>query len=192
MTASAPPTALRAPMSNEGWTYHRGTGGGLPRALLRPDTPWPSPTRRAKASATRTPSAWECVQAIRTTLGLSMTELAKELGVSRQAIYKWEQGSKPDIAVDGALNRLHKVATAFCDAGISDAKQLVRRPQFAGESLLELWRKQKENGTSVQALVKEERRMQSEYESFKRGSSKAVNKDAWRSYLSIPSTDEER
>lgn len=50
------------------------------------------------------------LRVLRTSLGMSRTELANELGVSFETLVKWERGPEPGAA---RLNRIPEMAVRF-------------------------------------------------------------------------------
>jgi transcriptional regulator with XRE-family HTH domain len=57
------------------------------------------------------PNFGEKIKMLRTAKGLSLEQLAQEIGVTRQAIYKYEQGvSLPTILVAKQLARVFRVS----------------------------------------------------------------------------------
>lgn len=74
---------------------------------------------------------------IREVLKPTMLELASLFGVSRQAVYDWQQGSQPVPQTAQRLAQLASVADVFAEAGLSvDAKPL-RRKVAGGRTLLD-------------------------------------------------------
>jgi DNA-binding XRE family transcriptional regulator len=87
---------------------------------------------------------------IRRVLQPSVTDLAKALGVSRQAIYDWQAG-RPIAAENVA--RLHDIARAadlFAREGIEPTAHIMRRPIVNGENLFDIIR----NGGSAEAAAR--------------------------------------
>jgi hypothetical protein len=77
---------------------------------------------------------------IRSVLRPSVTDLAKALDVSRQAIYDWQAG-KP-IAAENAerLNDIARAADLFAREGLQATAQVMRRPISKGKNLFEIIR----------------------------------------------------
>lgn len=59
------------------------------------------------------------IQSLRKTKGISQEQLADELGVSRQAVSKWESGqSMPDIEKIILMSEYFKITTDYLLKGI--------------------------------------------------------------------------
>lgn len=85
-------------------------------------------------------SAEEHLVNIRSVIGLPMSELAKELNVTRQALYKWLSAeSHPDSPEKVEhIKRLSIIADLFSANGLSNGKSLVKIRAFDGDCLLDV------------------------------------------------------
>lgn len=91
-----------------------------------------------EAAKGRTPA--EDLGHIRSVLKPAVIDLANALGVSRQAVYDWQNGKA--IAAENAsrLAELAGAADIFSAAGITTSPQLLRRPIMAGKTLFDIAR----------------------------------------------------
>ena len=96
---------------------------------------------------------------IRAVLRLTITDLARALGVSQQAVYDWQSGKQ--IAVDNAtrLADLARAADVFAEEGTTVSAQLLQRPIVSGKGLLDIAR---EGGSAEEAARKLIQMMQRE------------------------------
>ena len=94
-----------------------------------PDTP---------ALPIRTPA--EDLAHVRATLKPSVTDLASALGVSRQAVYDWNQGKPVAPANAARLADLAKAADVLSVEGLTTTSSVLRRPIIAGKSLFDIVR----------------------------------------------------
>lgn len=110
--------------------YNQRSGMGYPLTAIR------KPVERGISNALRDPSA--DLEHIKKTLRISVSGLARVLGVSRQAVYDWQAG-KP-IAHENAerLADLARAADVFVDASIEPSAQLFRRTISSGKGLLDI------------------------------------------------------
>ncbi|HBB5094751.1 hypothetical protein ACRW6W_01620 [Escherichia coli] len=85
-------------------------------------------------------SAEEHLVNVRNVIGLPMSELAKELNVTRQALYKWLSAeSQPDSPEKVEhIKRLSIIADLFSANELSNGKSLVKIRAFDGDSLLDV------------------------------------------------------
>ncbi len=87
---------------------------------------------------------------IRTVLRPSVTDLARALGVSRQAIYDWQAG-RPVAAENVArIQDIARAANFFAREGLQATAHLVRRPIINGKNILEIIR----DGGSAEAAAR--------------------------------------
>lgn len=130
---------------------------------------------------------------IREILSPSMSELAKDLGITRQALYKWLSGeNQPEDDVKTlVITNLSNIADAFSEAGIADAKMLVKMKAFNGRSLMDLVKEGEDWHKPVQLLIDESKAMNAAAEAANFAASKAKPTDGWKSSVSIPGTLEE-
>lgn len=129
---------------------------------------------------------------IREILSPSMSELAKELGITRQALYKWLSGeNQPDDPVKtNFIARLSYVADEFRKAHVSDGKLLIKMKAFNGLSLVDLIKGELDWLEPVQLLINESNAMSAAADIAKFAASKAMPSDGWLSSISIPGTVE--
>ena len=74
---------------------------------------------------------------IREVLKPTMLELAGLFGVSRQAVYDWQQGSQPVSQTAQRLAQLARVADVFAEAGLAVDANTLRRKIAGGRTLLD-------------------------------------------------------
>jgi transcriptional regulator with XRE-family HTH domain len=87
---------------------------------------------------------------IRETFGLSMTELAQVLRISRPTAYAWLNGTDPkDEEGKALISRLSNYAESLRSAGITKVEILARQPISAGKSLIDLLK----SGNDVSAAI---------------------------------------
>jgi DNA-binding transcriptional regulator YiaG len=77
------------------------------------------------------------VRHIRAVLGLSVTELSRLFGVSRQSVHEWSKGSAVSQENGKKLEKISKLADVLVEAGIEISPHALRRPLSSGKSLLE-------------------------------------------------------
>lgn len=77
---------------------------------------------------------------VRATLKPSVTELANALGVSRQAVYDWNQGKPVAPGNAARLADLAKAADVLSMEGLTTTGNVLRRPIIAGKSLFDIVR----------------------------------------------------
>lgn len=130
---------------------------------------------------------------IRGVLSPSMSELAKDLGITRQALYKWLSGENQpeDEAKVLFITNLSNIADAFSLAGISDAKMLIKMKAFGGLCLMDLLKQGEDWQQPVQLLINEAKVMSSAVEKANFSASKAIATENWKSSVSIPGTIED-
>ncbi len=92
----------------------------------------------------------EALSRVRATLKLSVTDLARALGVSRQAIYDWKNGKQINEGHAARLADLAHAADAFARDGLPASAQLLRRPIVSGKSLFDIAR---EGGSAEDAAL---------------------------------------
>lgn len=129
---------------------------------------------------------------VREVISPSMSELAKELGITRQALYKWLSGeNQPDDPIKtNFIISLSNVADVFRKAHVNDAKLLIKMKAFNGLSLLDLIKREHDWQEPVQVLITESKAMKIAADNAKFAASKAMPSDGWRSSISIPGTAE--
>jgi len=130
------------------------------------------------------------IENIRLELALPVSQMAFMLGVTRQAIYKWLDGTEPDGATFDRLKSLSHIADAFQISGVKNAGNLIKMKAFNGMSLSDLFIADKNNESHIHALIKEACRMENAYNRAGLALSKTKPTDEWKSYISIPSVSE--
>ncbi len=128
---------------------------------------------------------------IRQVLKPNVADLATAFGVSRQAIYKWIDGTAtPEPRNLERIVVLSRAADAFRGAGLARAPALLKMKAFGGRSLLDLVAAGQLTPSHVQALIDEARTMDAAYERSGLARSKAKPTDDWRAEVSIPGVPE--
>jgi transcriptional regulator with XRE-family HTH domain len=79
----------------------------------------------------------ESLARIREVLKPTMLELASLFGVSRQAVYDWQQGSQPVPQTALRLEQLARIADVFAEADIDANTKTLRRKAVDGRTLLD-------------------------------------------------------
>jgi DNA-binding transcriptional regulator YiaG len=74
---------------------------------------------------------------IRQVMKISVSELAKVFGVSRQAVHEWIKGGALSPRNAQRLSELAQVADVLLESGVEIAPQMLRRKVSGGQSLLE-------------------------------------------------------
>lgn len=145
-----------------------GTGGSLTSHMLLHKGAWVydatlavSATEAAAVGVAATPAAQ--LDLVREELGLSITDLANLLGVTRPTIYAWIQGrQEPKPEMLARIRELHAVAQAAEALALPRMNRLVRRPLASGPSLLV---RLQSGGADAEAALKELAEMASREES---------------------------
>lgn len=115
------------------------------------------PVSNIVASPTiRTPM--EDLSHIRTVLKPAITDLAQALGVSRQAVYDWQNGKSIGSANAARLADLAKAADVFATEGLTSPSQLLRRPINDGKTFFDVVREGGSAENAIQELVSRVRR----------------------------------
>lgn len=125
---------------------------------------------------------------VRDTLSPSMSELAKELGITRQALYKWLSGeSQPDdIGKASYIIELSRLADRFNEAGVENAKLMSKMKAFDGLSIVDLIQRGDDWKPSVNLLIDEARQLKNAGIKANLTGSKSTPTDGWMSSVSIP------
>jgi transcriptional regulator with XRE-family HTH domain len=125
--------------------YYKARGDkGYSFVVCEPDT--------GSAPASRSSPA-DSLAFIRTILRPSVSDLAKALGVSRQAVYDWQAG-RPIAA--GNVARIEDVARAaeiFAREGLQATPQLMRRTIVGGKNFFEILREGGSAESSARTLI---------------------------------------
>lgn len=130
--------------------YYKARGAkGYALVVCEPDT--------SEASASRSSPA-ENLTLIRTVLRASVADLAKALGVSRQAVYDWQAG-RP-IAAENAtrIEDIARAAEIFAREGLLTTPQIMRRTISGGKNFFEILRDGGSAESSARTLIEIVRR----------------------------------
>ncbi|WP_019625760.1 helix-turn-helix transcriptional regulator [Thioalkalivibrio sp. ALJT] len=114
-----------------------------------------APQGVADAIANEAPDAPRVLAALRESLGLSITDLARVFDVSRPTIYAWMKGeTEPRAELWPRLREMEQLASLAQQYSLSRPARLVRRPALDGTSLLERLQAGQEIGEEhLQALA---------------------------------------
>jgi DNA-binding transcriptional regulator YiaG len=82
-------------------------------------------------------SAFRDITHIRKVMKISVSELARVFGVSRQAVHEWIKGGALSPRNAQRLSEFAQVADVFVESGIDVMPQMLRRKVGSGPSLLE-------------------------------------------------------
>lgn len=88
-------------------------------------------------AADAVPSVSLDIAHIRQVMKISVSELARIFGVSRQAVHEWLKGGALSPRNAQRLSELAQVADVFLESGIDVTPQMLRRKVGSGQSLLE-------------------------------------------------------
>jgi transcriptional regulator with XRE-family HTH domain len=97
----------------------------------------------------RTPA--ENLTHIRTVLKPAVIDIAHALGVSRQAVYDWQNGKPISVENADRLADLAHAADVFATEDLTAPAQLLRRPIVSGKTLFDMVR---DGGSAEQAAQK--------------------------------------
>lgn len=87
---------------------------------------------------------------IREMFGLTMTELALALGVSRPTAYSWINGIEPkEPGAKALIDRLSKHVDALRNFGIAKLDTLARQPLTNGQSLVDILKARKDPANEI-------------------------------------------
>lgn len=130
----------------------------------------------------------EHLENVRSTLAPSMSELAKDLGITRQALYKWLSGeSQPDDMEKASyILELSQLADRFNEAGIQNAKLMSKMKAFDGLSIIDLIKRGEDWHQSINILIEEARILKDAGAKANLTDSKGSPSDGWMSSVSIP------
>jgi transcriptional regulator with XRE-family HTH domain len=99
------------------------------------------------------PASTDNLARIRSILNPTMTELARVLNVSRQAIYDWQSGASITAENAARLADLARAADVFAAEGLTTTHQILRR-QFAGRSFFDKVRDRESAEDAARLLLK--------------------------------------
>lgn len=83
------------------------------------------------------PTSIQDLARIRQVLKPTVLELANLFGVSRQAVYDWQDGAQPNDQTRARLAELACAANVFTEAGVAVDTQILRRKMVGGVTLLD-------------------------------------------------------
>jgi hypothetical protein len=109
-----------------------------------------------ETSVIRTPT--EDLSRIRAILNPGVTDLARALGVSRQAIYDWQNGKTIGAVNAGRLAGLARAADIFAAEGLTLPSQLLRRPIKDGKTFFDILHEGGSAENAIRELVSRVRR----------------------------------
>jgi transcriptional regulator with XRE-family HTH domain len=149
--ANLVPIALEVGTGGEQTVDYYRQRGAMGYPLARYDS-----ARKITASSNRTPV--DDLSRIRTVLKPAVADLAHALGVSRQAIYDWQNGKPIGSANASRLAALARAGDVFAAEGLTSPSQLLRRPIKGGKSFLDLVRDGESPEDTIRELVSRVRR----------------------------------
>lgn len=125
---------------------------------------------------------------VKDVLAPSMSSLAGELGISRQALYKWLSGeNRPeDLEKIKYIKALSSIADGFRNAEVPDAPHLFKMKAFDGKSINDVLKAQGEWSAALNLLIKESKAMAQSFESSKLTQIKGKSTSDWMSDVSLP------
>lgn len=100
----------------------------------------------------------EDLSQIRAVLRPAITDLAQALGVSRQAVYDWQNGKAIGSVNAARLADLAKAADVLATEGLVSPSQLLRRPLASGKTFLDVVREGGSAENAIRELVSRVRR----------------------------------
>lgn len=106
-----------------------------------------------KATADPVSASARDISHIREVTKISVSELARILGVSRQAVHEWINGGPLAPKNAQLLSELAQVADIFLESGIDVTPQILRRKISGGQSILESLKQHGKAVELAQALV---------------------------------------
>lgn len=123
---------------------------------------------------------------IRRLLFPSVTELARWLSVSRQAVYKWmAKESEPDEGNLNKIRRLYQIASAVKEHDLTSPAKAVRMNQKSNGSVLDLAKEEYMDLRKVNELLAASKKVENAYRSSAVRSSKTAPNDNWLSSTSF-------
>lgn len=96
----------------------------------------------------------EKITRIREILGPTMTDLAALLGVSRQAVYDWQDGKKISAENLERVEELAKAANVLAVGGLRGTSSALRRPIRGGKTFFQLVKQGASSEDAARALVR--------------------------------------
>ena len=115
---------------------------------------------------------------VRRTLGISMTDLAEVLDVTRPTIYAWLQGAEPRAEYLDRLIRLVRMASEIDAFGLDELGKLLKRPLQDGRTVLALIKDGQPIASAMKELEVVARREHRQRASLKGGKNNLAAADA--------------
>jgi transcriptional regulator with XRE-family HTH domain len=132
-------------------------------------------------------SAKEHIENIRAVLDPAISDLAALFGITRQAIYKWINGtSSPEEENLQRVVELSTLADRFKAENVGRADQLLKLRIFSGQSLLDLVRQGAWTEQHTLLLIAEANAMRESYQRSGAVGSTTRPSEDWKSSVSIP------
>ena len=138
-----------------------GSGGMVTPATLQARSAWvsqDSTNAEVKSTSIRLPSAdtaavslQQRLEALKVTLGLTVTDMAELFGGARPSIYAWLKGNEPRPDNVERLPEFENAATQVAGLDLPRVDKLVKRPLKSGDSLFLLIKQ----GMSLDAALAE-------------------------------------
>jgi len=125
---------------------------------------------------------------IREVFNPSIVELAYIFDVSRQTVYKWLDGTNPEVDKNEQIKNLSHVADKFKTANISRAGLLIKMKAFNGQSLIDLFKTGTYTDNHIDILIKEAKIMEESHSKVLNSLYRVSPTDDWKSYVSIPAS----
>lgn len=134
----------------------------------------------------------EHIENIRKVLNPAISDLAALFGLTRQAIYKWINGtSSPDNNNIARVVALSQIADRFKAEGTPRAHDLVKMKIFSGRSLMDIVKNGEQTDQHLTTLIAEAKAMIDGYRRSGAANSRTPPSDDWKSSVSIPSASEQ-
>lgn len=111
------------------------------------------PNSAARIGAPLEPTSAENLSLVRRVLNPQVLELSQAFGVSRQAVYDWQKGSKPSAKAELGLQLLARIAQMLEGRGISVDHGILNRKVPGGSTLLQAVVSGQFSDTQAQRLV---------------------------------------
>lgn len=121
-------------------------------------------------------------------LSPSMSSLASDLDISRQALYKWLSGeNKPeDIDKINYIKALSSIADTFRNEGVTDAPHLFKMKAFNGKNINDVLKAHGDWAGALKLLVRESKAISESFESSNLTQVKGKSTSDWKSDVSFP------
>ena len=143
-----------------------GTMGVLTPSMLQRNATSNSPIRSSPAVDLE-PTPAQDLARIREVLKPRVLELANLFGVSRQAVYAWQEGARPAAKVAAGLAQLARAADVFAAADVQVDARTLRRKVMGGRTVLDAVLVGDDASQIAQSLVQTLRREAAQREMLK-------------------------